>query len=501
MAGWIERNGNGLLLIAAVTAMRVASLIASHLPLYGDEAQYWVWSRDLSFGYFSKPPVIAWLVALTTTLGGCSELAIRLGSPLLHGVTAVAVAALGARVVSPRVGAWAGVVYALMPAVSVSSAVISTDVPLVCFFSLALLAYTRAIEGDLAGDWLALGALAGLALLSKYTAVVFLVGAALHLAILPGRRWRRSGPWVALATALALLLPNLLWNARHGFVAITHVAENAAWDRAGLHPLRALEFVVSQFGVFGPVPFAALLAVLCRWRALRREPAMLLLACFSAPLLLVMTVQGLVSKANANWAAPSYVAASIIAAAALLEKHRRVLAVSLALHGVVAVAVAFAEPARRLAGIEPPARLDPAVRMRGWREAGRGLAALRAVYPGHALLGDDRLSLGQLAYYSGTTPDELFFWPPSKRPRNHYELRNPLHEARGRDFLLVGLRPLDPRLRREFQAVEPLPPIVIPTHPDRVLMLHTARLRGYCGGPCPGEPGPAKPGESGAGSE
>ena len=49
-------------LLGAITTLRLAALSFHALDLYPDEAQYWTWSRDLAFGYFSKPPVIAWLM-------------------------------------------------------------------------------------------------------------------------------------------------------------------------------------------------------------------------------------------------------------------------------------------------------------------------------------------------------------------------------------------------------------------------------------------------------
>ncbi|HWA31259.1 MAG TPA: hypothetical protein VG867_09170, partial [Rhizomicrobium sp.] len=49
-----------LLIVAAITLVRVLALIFSPLNLYPDEAQYWWWSLTPDWGYFSKPPVIAW---------------------------------------------------------------------------------------------------------------------------------------------------------------------------------------------------------------------------------------------------------------------------------------------------------------------------------------------------------------------------------------------------------------------------------------------------------
>ena len=96
-----------LVAVGALTAVRVLALFLSPLELYPDESQYWAWSRHLDWGYFSKPPMIAWLIAATTALLGEGEAAVRLSAPLLHGAAALAVAAAAARLYDGRRAPWA----------------------------------------------------------------------------------------------------------------------------------------------------------------------------------------------------------------------------------------------------------------------------------------------------------------------------------------------------------------------------------------------------------
>ena len=92
-------------IIALLTALRVALLVASPLDLFVDEAQYWLWSTQPAAGYFSKPPLIAWLIALTTGLAGDAEWAVRLASPLLHAGTAGFILLAGRALYDARTGA------------------------------------------------------------------------------------------------------------------------------------------------------------------------------------------------------------------------------------------------------------------------------------------------------------------------------------------------------------------------------------------------------------
>ncbi len=76
-----------LAIIALLTAWRALAIAASGLDLYVDEAQYWTWSQALAWGYFSKPPMIAAVIAATTSVCGDGELCVKSGALLLYPFT------------------------------------------------------------------------------------------------------------------------------------------------------------------------------------------------------------------------------------------------------------------------------------------------------------------------------------------------------------------------------------------------------------------------------
>src|SRR3954470_24469661 len=115
-----------LMVVGAITVVRLAVLIATPLQLYPDEAQYWWWAQVPDWGYFSKPPLIAWIVWLTTRFSD-AEWAIRITSPLLHASTALIIFAIGRLAYDARVGFWSALAYATLPGISYSSGLISTD--------------------------------------------------------------------------------------------------------------------------------------------------------------------------------------------------------------------------------------------------------------------------------------------------------------------------------------------------------------------------------------
>ncbi|MGP1275638.1 MAG: glycosyltransferase family 39 protein, partial [Caulobacterales bacterium] len=111
------------LLGLALLAGRIAGLVLNPSSLYADETQYWVWSRDLDWGYFSKPPLIAWIIAGTTALFGDSDWAIRLAAPILHTATAALLALSARRLFGEAAAAWTFAAWITLPSVWLSAAI------------------------------------------------------------------------------------------------------------------------------------------------------------------------------------------------------------------------------------------------------------------------------------------------------------------------------------------------------------------------------------------
>lgn len=312
------------LLVLLLTVWRVATLPFDETDLWVDEAQYWLWGQHPAWGYFSKPPLIAfWLRGVTDLAGSDSAFWIRVSGAFLHALTAFLVALSATRLFTPRVGAAAAVIYASLPMVTVGSWQFSTDTLLLPCFALAFYAYLRLRETPSTGWALVFGAALGLGFLAKYAVIYFPLSLALAALLLPAARigWRDAA--VGLGVMALLAAPNIWWNISNGGTTVRHIAkDNAQVDAAGLNPGGAIEFLASQFAVFGPVTFATLLLAL--WMALRRrapEHSGLLLL-FALPVIALMTFQGLRAEANANWAVTGYVAGTILVAALLCRKPR-----------------------------------------------------------------------------------------------------------------------------------------------------------------------------------
>ena len=420
---------------------RIVALHNSPLNLLPDEAQYWSWSRHLAFGYFSKPPVIAWLIAATTAIAGNDEWAVRLGAPLLHAATGIAIAFIGRAMFSARVGFFSALLYATLPGVIFSGMIISTDVPLLFFWALALLATWHVLTAP-RWRWAAvLGLALGFGFLAKYAMAYFLLG--LLVFALLGQRAALAAAWryltVAMLAAAAIVAPNLLWNRAHGWATVGHTAANANWGQGGgLHLAEAAAFAEAQFGVFGPILLVALIARMLLWRRDPPPTAERFLLAFAVPVLLLMIVQSGISRAHANWAAVSYVAGTVLVTG-WLDRIRQPWPVRISLTLQLAVFIGFTLIFAGAINVKLPKALDMFHQMRGWRSLAQLVRHRVDTAPDNVTVAaDDREVMAELDYYLRDRVFPLMIATGNGPPGNGYELERPITAANGQKVLLIA---------------------------------------------------------------
>lgn len=374
----MTRLKTALWLLLAVTALRLA--VAAFVPLAPDEAYYWVWSRSLQGGYLDHPPMVAWFIRAGTLLAGEGAFGIRLAGPLAIAVASLLLArAADALFPQHRPGIWAAALFNATLLVGVGGILATPDLPLLVFWTAAIWALARLQASQDGRWWLVFGLLAGLALLSKYTAVLLGAGVVLWLLACRDawRWWRDWRLYAGGALALLLFLPVLLWNADHGWASFAKQGGRAGADEAGF-TLRYLgELLGGQLGLASPLVFilcVAGMAVATRawWRG---DAAAGLLAALVLPGVALFTWQATGSRVQGNWPAILYPAACIAAAAFapswLLAWRRPAVGLGVALTLAVYVQAAFAPwPLSR--------RHDPTLaRLGGWPELAAAVEAER----------------------------------------------------------------------------------------------------------------------------
>jgi 4-amino-4-deoxy-L-arabinose transferase-like glycosyltransferase len=444
-------------ILALLLGIRVTAILISPLNLYADEAQYWRWAQSLAWGYYSKPPMIAWVIHAMTGLFGDSEWAVRLAAPFLHTAAAGFLYLAGRAMFSAKTGVYGALLYALMPAVTLSSNVLSTDGVLMPFWCAGLFLAWRLRSGGGLATAAGLGAVIGLGILSKYAMLYFVIGLALAALIdAPTRRALLSrGGALTLGVTLLLIAPHFAWNAENDFQTVGHTVDNANLGGDLFNPENAWKFFVDQLGVFGPVSFLALMAGFLGWRSKAdgvASPTRWLL-CFVLPVLIFILGQAVLSRAHANWAATAYPGASLLVAAWFAHR-RAILWSSLALNAVVAVLFLIV-PSLTAAQTRELGIDNALKRTRGWDTAAAQLFAEADRLGATAVLVDEREAWHGLDFYGRTRSVPLISWRRYPGPKSFSE-RQPLEpEIAGRVLVASVHAGMRPKLRSDFGNFEP----------------------------------------------
>ncbi len=548
---WGRRMWLLLALAAALLLYRVAVVHYSGISLFFDEAQYWDWSRELQWGYFSKPPVIAGLIAAGTAVFGNGVLGVKIMPMLTYVATAVAMVGL-ARALWPtssgvRTGIVAGALFLTSPMTGLLGMFASTDGPLLLCWTLAAWALWRAQVTNRLGLWLLCGVICGMGMLSKYTMAAFAITAlwALWGVHGPKRGLLRLGPWVAIAAALAVLAPNVLWNAEWGFPTLQHTADITTKSSRSGGPVAALVFLVGQIAMLGPVAVIAGLwlhrrvhtgtnevAGQSQWAASSQmlppsqwaastqvasssQPASSQLSqpeqarakstrnsayylasvtsyrylvALSAPLLLIAVAQAFRADAHVNWAAPAMISLFLLLATRLslplvpLSAPRPQAWFWVVLASNL-ILTSIVLHARDVMGDKLPAKADVLVRMRGWDAAFGQLDPLLndPRVQGLPIVADKRLLLAQAAYQWRSHQPRIMAWNPTGEHGDHYQLQRSMPNTVGQDVLLLTDAPDPDYILNRFAFKRELGRSVVQVGPGRQITLYLYLARGFVG--------------------
>jgi 4-amino-4-deoxy-L-arabinose transferase-like glycosyltransferase len=429
-----------LLIILVVTAWRIA-LLPYGTDLFVDEAQYWFWGENLDLGYYSKPPMIAWVIrAFTAVAGSDDAFFIRLPGPLFHMGTALVLMACARRVAGEAPAGWAGVAYVTAPAVAFASVYMSTDTLLLFFVAVTLLAYIGLTRRASVGLALTMGVAFGLAFLSKYSALLLIPGGLVALLTVKEARIAWRDFFIAAVAAALVASPNLIWNVLHDATTVRHTTELAEWSTMHLDIGNALEFFGAQFGVIGPITFAALIWASVGVFGGAAAPWQKILFWLSMPVVMLITLQALTGKAYANWAALGYVAGVVLAVWWLGDRWKMGLWISLAINGLAAIAfpliAAFPEAVRLPNGNSVLERHLGRSEISRWAAD----AALKANLP--VIVTDNRDMIADLFHTLRGENFKLYARAPIGFPGSYYEQRFALPADLAGDVAYLTRAPL-----------------------------------------------------------
>jgi len=404
-AGRLVRNTS--LAILALVVLRLVA--AAWTPLTFDEAYYWMWSKHLAGGYYDHPPMVALVIRAGTVIAGDTELGVRLVSILLALPMSFAVYR-AAEILSggARVAASAAILLNATLMAAVGTLIVTPDSPLLVASSFVLFFLAKVLQSGRGAWWLAVGAAAGAALLSKYTALFFGPAILIWLLTVPSQRHWLFTPWPHLGglVALAIFTPVILWNADHQWVSFIKQMGRARIE--DFRPAFIAELVPTQIAFATPLVFilGAMGLHALAWRSDAERPARALIGAMFWTIVVYFVWHSLHARVEANWFAPVYpafVVAAAVAAHRVPWELREQRLADFCLHwagpaGVLMFALLIVQANT---GMLSAYRRDATVRSVGvgWRELAGRIEAVRARLGATCVLAPDYGTTGWLAFY------------------------------------------------------------------------------------------------------
>ena len=256
--------------VAAVVVYAVAlRFVYLGVPeLLFEEAYYWNYAKHLDIGYLDHPLVVAWIIRGFDELLGNGEIAVRAGAFACWLVTAFFSWRLTRDVLGRAAASRALALVAVLPVFFFFGLFMSPDAPLAAAWSAALYLMHRIVVRDDRRAWLWLGVAIGLGMSSKYTIALLAAAFVLFVAFdRTSRRWlARPEPYVAVAIALALFSPAIVWNWQQQWISFAFQSQDRLASRFAFSLPR---FAANVVALLTPTGVVAVVA----FAVCRREPA------------------------------------------------------------------------------------------------------------------------------------------------------------------------------------------------------------------------------------
>jgi membrane-associated phospholipid phosphatase len=425
--------------LLAISLFRIYYILNSPLDLSPDEAHYWEWSRRLDLSYYSKGPMIAYLIYIGTAIFGDTVFGIRVMAVIFSLLSSLVLFILGKSLAGERTGLFSAIVIQIIPLFSAYGILFTIDSPFIFFWILSLFLFWKALgknalpdlsqaethQTGAMGYWILLGVSIGFGLLTKYTMALFYLSAFLFFLFARGQKklLLTRGPYIAFLTSLLIFSPVIIWNMQHDWVTFRHTAGQAHITEGFHISLKSLvEFIGSQLGVITPLLLMLMIPSLRRLRT-KREGA--LLFWFAVPVVTFFVLKSIQGKVQANWALPGYITGLVAFSAVYLKeftacgKWKKILASAAVLLSLAATTVAYYPS---LLNLSP--ELNPASRLYGWKDLGTEVTQTYEQMkdaPRSVFIFSDRYQISsELAFYVKNHP--VTYCVNHNRRMNQYDL-------------------------------------------------------------------------------
>lgn len=442
--------------LLSLSLFRIYYITNGPLDLSPDEAHYWEWSRRLDLSYYSKGPMIAYMIFLGTFIFGDTVLGIRIMAVIFSAMSSYILYILGKNLYDAKVGLFSAILIQFIPLFSAYGVIFTIDSPFIFFWVLSLYLFWKAISEERKEFWPALGLSVGVGLLTKYTMAFFYLCAFLFLLL--SKKYRKilftASPYLSLIISLLVFSPVIIWNSCHDWVTFKHTAGQAHLAEGIRISFKSFfEFLGSQVGVITPFLFVLMIFSTLKLK-IKNGLQGNFLFWFSIPLIIFFFLKSLQAKVQANWALTGYITSVIAFSSLYLKNITKVKRVIFTLAIFISIFITLVAHYPSMLNI--PIEKDPTSRLRGWKELGAEVSKIyEQMSSNNIFIFSDRYQVSsELAFYVKSHP--ITYCINLGRRMNQYDLWPGFNHLIGYDAIYVRLgdSKIPERVHVAFDKVE-----------------------------------------------
>ena len=411
------KNNYLFLLIFIILCIRIVGLYFSPLEVQGDEAQYWYWSTYFDWGYYSKPPLVAWIIGLFTSIFGNSIFILKLPSLLAHFLTSLVLFNLS-KVFNRNTeeSLWLSITYLLFFAVSLSSNIISTDPFLLLFWSSSLLFFKICLNKKTFKNIILTSIFVALGFYAKYAMIYFFLCSIILILFTDNKKELIKSILIISFFVLILISPHLYWLYSTNWVTFIHTGDNFNWNASLYNFEQLFNFIVSQFFISTPIILFIFIKQFAKTKKFIQSYSFEI--SYSLPILVLITAQSFISRANANWSSVAFIGVSMIAVNILYKNYKKIFLLNTAIGLVVLILVSIFI-------INPP-NISPFNKLQGMKDAAKEIQFLDESLNTDYIVFDDRMNIAKFLYYLPSKSKKLRYLSYGNYPGNHFEMLMPI---------------------------------------------------------------------------
>ena len=394
------------LLTAFTTFIRLS--VIGKIGITVDEAHYWVYSKFLDLSYYDHPPLIGYIIKLSTEIFGINEFAVRLPSVIIFVIASYIFFISAKKLFNEKIAFVSIVLLNILPVFSFLGAVVTIpDSPLSLFWLISFYLFINIIDTSKKRYWYLLGLSVGFALLSKYTAVMIYPSIILFLLLSKRHRFwfKQKELYISMFIAFICFIPVVLWNVENNFASFGFQLRHGFGNSLPKFSFTLFgRSIAAQAGYVSPFLFIFFcygLYKCCKDAIKNRDKTNLIIASFSLPVLLFFNLIATFNEILPHWPAMGYLILTMYAAYLITENwqknwFRKAVYISCGLAMVMNILVPLhamykiiplkpflpkAEAEKIEFGIERAEVIDPTNDLYGWKELKQKIDEIYSSYP------------------------------------------------------------------------------------------------------------------------